>query len=127
MYMKITSILVAGIFILAACSNETKDAATTVKYSDLTSEGLKGKVTTIEESHYKTDSTGKMGELDSCCTDKWQYDDNGNYHHSTSQTSKGLLSSESTAERYDNGLWKGESTAKNGKTSSRMETQMNDK
>lgn len=123
--MKKILIIAAGVFILAACSNEEKTAGT-VKYSDLTAEGLKGEVSAIEETPYKADSTGKAGEMDSCCTDKWQYDDNGNYIGSTSKDSKGSLKSESVAERHPNGLWKGEKNTRDGKTT-RMETKIDDK
>ncbi len=125
MLMKKIVVIAAGVFILAACSNEEKTAGS-VKYSDLTSEGLKGKITAIEEAPYKTDSTGKAGEMDSCCTDKWQYDENGNYIGSTSKDSKGGLKSESVAERYPDGLWKGEKTTRDGKKTA-IETKIDDK
>jgi hypothetical protein len=123
--MKKILIIAASVFILAACSNEEKTAGT-VKYSDLTSEGLKGEVAAIEETPYKADSTGKAGEMDSCCTDKWQYDEHGNYIGATSKDSKGGLKSESVAERYPDGLWKGEKTTKDGKSTG-IETKIDDK
>jgi hypothetical protein len=125
--MRKISIIVAGLFILAACNNEEKVAGKTVKYSDWASEGLKGEVSSIEETPYKTDSTGKVGDMDSCCIDWWTYDDNGNYIKSTSKDSKGTVKEESVAERYDDGLWKGQKTTKGGKVSSSFETQVDDK
>lgn len=125
--MKKISIIVAGLFILAACNNGEKDAGTKVKYSDRTIEYLKGEVSAIEETPYKTDSTGKPGEMDSCCIDLWEYDANGNFIKSTSKDSKGTLKEESVAARYDDGLWKSQKTMKDGKVSSTFETQVDDK
>src|SRR5258706_8278208 len=64
--------------------------------------------------------------MDSCCTDKWQYDENGNYTGSTSKDSKGALKGESVAERYADGLWKGEKNARDGKKTG-IETKVDDK
>jgi len=36
-------------------------------YSDLVADNLNGDISAIEETPYKTDSSGKMGEMDSCC------------------------------------------------------------
>jgi hypothetical protein len=125
--MRKISIIAACLFILAACNNEEKVAGKTVKYVDWTIEGLKGEVATIEETPYKTDSTGKVGEMDSCCIDWWAYDDNGNYIKSTSKDSKGTVKEEVVAERYEDGLWKSQKTTKGGKTSGSFETQVDDK
>jgi hypothetical protein len=125
--MKKFLIIVAGLFILAACNNEEKVAESKVKYSDRIADGLKGDVSAVEEAPYKTDSTGKIGDMDSCCVDWWEYDANGNYIKSTSKDSKGTLKEESSAERYEDGLWKSQKTMKNGKTSSSMETSVDDK
>jgi hypothetical protein len=125
--MRKISIIVAGLFILAACNNEEKVAGTTVKYSDRTIEGLKGEVSAIEETPYKTDSTGKIGDVDSCCVDWWEYDENGNYIKSTSKDSKGTLKEEQAAVRYEDGLWKSQKTTKGGKVTGSFETQVDDK
>jgi hypothetical protein len=125
--MKKISIIVAGLFILAACNNGEKEAGTKVKYSDRTIEGLKGEVSAIEETPYKTDSAGKAGEMDSCCIEWWQYDKNGNFIKSVSKDSKGTVKNESTAERYENGMWKSQKSTKDGKPSGSFETQVDDK
>lgn len=124
--MKKILIIATGLFILAACNNEEKTAGK-VKYSDRTSDGLKGEVSAVEETPYQTDSAGKIGKMDSCCIVWWEYDTNGNYIRSTSKDSKGKLTEETTAERFDDGLWKSQETTKDGKISSRMETSVDDK
>ena len=123
--MKKISIIATSLIFLFACNSADKDAKKT-KYSDLISDGLKGEVASVEEAPYKVDSTGKPGEMDSCCTDKWQYDENGNYIGSTSKDSKGTLKSESVAQRYPDGLWKGEKTTRDGKSTG-IETKVDDK
>jgi hypothetical protein len=125
--MRKISIIVVGLFILVACNNEEKVAGSKVKYVDRSIEGLKGDVSAVEETPYKTDSTGKIGDMDSCCIEWWEYDENGNYIRSTSKDSKGTLKEETVAERYDDGLWKSQKTTKGGKTASRFETQVDDK
>jgi predicted small secreted protein len=125
--MKKISIVVAGLFILAACNNETKDAGSKIKYVDRTIDGLKGEVTAVEETPYKTDSSGKPGTMDSCCIDWWQYDENGNFIKAVSKDSKGTVKSETTAERYEDGLWKSQKTLKEGKPSGSFETKVDEK
>ena len=124
--MRKIAIIVSGMFILAACNDNEQEAGKKVKYSDHVSEGLKGDVAAIEETPYKADSTGKQGEMDSCCIDKWQYDENGNYIGYSSKDSKGTLKAEAVAQRHENGLWKGETTTRDGKTN-KIETKVDDK
>ena len=56
----------AGMFLLA-CNGSDDKAESKVKYRDLVNDNLKGDIQTIEETPYKADSTGKIGEMDSCC------------------------------------------------------------
>jgi hypothetical protein len=125
--MKKILIIVTGLFILAACNSGKKESGKKVKYRDLTTDGLKGEVSAIEETPYQTDSAGKIGNMDSCCIEWWEYDENGNFIRSTSKDKKGTLKNETVAERYDDGLWKGQKTTANGKTSFRIETRVDDK
>jgi hypothetical protein len=121
--MRKIPIILAGLFILSACNNEEKkEGESKVMISDLVAENLKGDVQAVEESPYKTDSTGKPGEMDSCCIDWWEY-----YIKSASKDSKGTVKEESTSERYPGGLWKNQKTMKGGKLSSSFETQLDDK
>ncbi len=121
--MKQFFIIAAGLLVLSACnSNKDKEADKKTMYSDLVAENLKGDIAAIEESPYKTDSTGKAGDMDSCCISVSEYDENGNNVKWTSKDSKGTVKEESVVTRYDNGKWKGQTNSKDGKTTSSFET-----
>jgi hypothetical protein len=125
--MKKWTFLFAGFFMLA-CNNEgNKSAGSKVTFSDLVAENLKGDISSIEETPYQTDSTGKIGAMDSCCIGTSQYDENGNVVKYTSKDSKGTLKEEGTITRYENGMWKGQKNMKDGKTNNSIETSMGDK
>ena len=121
--MKKISILPALFLVFTACndSGETKTDKKTM-YSDLVAENLKGDISAIEESPYKTDSTGKIGDMDSCCISVSEYDENGNNVKWISKDSKGIVKETGTVSRYENGKWKGQTTMKDGKTTSSFET-----
>ena len=113
---------------LSACNdNKEKEAEKKSMYSDLVAENLKGDISAIEESPYKTDSIGKMGAMDSCCISVSEYDENGNNVKWTSKDSKGNVKEGGTTTRYENGMWKGGTNTNDGKTTSSMETTMDDK
>jgi len=127
--MKRIVIIVAGLFFLAACNN-TNDKATVkkVKYSDLANDNLKGDIQSIEETAYKTDSAGKMGDMDSCCMDMTEYDENGNAVNFTSKDSKGTVKNASVFTRHENGLWTGSTdTKEGGKPTGSMTVTVDDK
>jgi len=94
--MKRIVMIMAGLFLLAACNNaDDKSAEKKVKYSDLANDKLKGDIETTEDTPYQVDSTGKIGAMDSCCIDVTQYDENGNAVKYTSKDSKGTVKNES--------------------------------
>ena len=116
-----------GLFLLAC--NSSEKAESKVKYSSLVSQNLKGDISSVEEMPYKTDSTGKIGEIDSCCTSITDYDENGNDTRSVSKDSKGNPSSESVITHHPNGFFKSvtnTNTAK-GKSTGGFETKIDDK
>jgi hypothetical protein len=126
--MKKFSILPALFLVFTACNNSGEEpTAKKEMYSDLVAEGLKGDISSYEEAPYKTDSTGKAGEMDSCCISVYDYDENGNNIKWTSKDSKGTVKEGSTVNRYENGMWKGGTNTKDGKTVNSMETTMDDK
>src|SRR6187397_1836762 len=102
--MKKFFIFMTGLFLLAC--NSSEKAESKVKYSSLVSQNLKGDISSVEETPYKTDSTGKIGEIDSCCTSITDYDENGNDTRSVSKDSKGNPSSESVITHHPNGFFK---------------------
>ncbi len=117
-----------ALVLFAACNNAGKEeTAAKMVASDLALEGLKGDISAIEESPYKTDSTGKPGDMDSCCISVWEYDNNGNNTKWTSKDSKGTVKETAENTRYPNGMWKGNISTKNGKNSGSFETGIDDK
>lgn len=104
---------IAALFILS-CKNG-KDETEVAKNSDWNTQNLKGHVKSYEETSYTPDSTGKIGAMDSCCMDEEQYDEKGYNNTWQSKDSKGNISSESVATRYDGGELKDISIAANGK------------
>lgn len=125
--MKKIFILMTGIFLLSCNSGEEKKTESEVKYSDLESQNLKGDISSVEETPYKTDSTGKIGEMDSCCVSVSDYDENGNSTKSVSKDSKGTLSSESVITHHANGLFKSVANTAKGKSTGGFETKIDDK
>ena len=124
--MKKFFIFLAGLFLLACSSNEKAESK--VKYSDLANDNLKGDIQAIEETPYKADSTGKMGEMDSCCITVSQFDENGNSVKYTSKDSKGTVKNESIYSRHESGLWTGsEDTKEGGKPTGSMKVTVDDK
>jgi hypothetical protein len=125
--MKKVLIIMAGMFVLACNSGEEKKAGNEVTFRDTDSENLKGDVSSVEESPYKTDSTGKIGEMDSCCVSITEYDENGNGIKQTSKDSKGTISSESVLTRHPNGKFKSISNTAKGKSTGGFEVKIDDK
>jgi len=125
--MKKFLILLAGLFVLACNNEKDKEAVKTVTHSDLVAENLKGDISAMEVSPYKTDSTGKIGDMDSCCINVTEYDENGNSLKSVRKDSKGAVSSESVTTRHANGLFKSISNTEKGKSTGGFDTKVDDK
>jgi len=125
--MQKISILLSMIFILAACNNSAENSSTKKVTSDLTSENLTGGISSYEDTPYKTDSTGKIGAMDSCCVSTSEYDENGNAVKNTSKESSGALKSETVITRHPNGLFKSATTTEKGKTTSSFDTKLDEK
>lgn len=115
-----------GIFLLSCNSSEDKKEESKVKYSALISQNLKGDISSVEETPYKTDSTGKIGEMDSCCITITEYDENGNETRSVSKDSKGNPSSESIFTHHPNGLFKSIASTAKGKSTGGFETKIDE-
>ena len=113
-----------GLFLLAC--NSSEKAESKVKYSSVVSQNLKGDISLVEETPYKTDSTGKIGEMDSCCVSLAEYDENGNDTKSVSKDSKGNPSSESVVTHHPNGLFKSVASTAKGKSTGGFETKIDD-
>ena len=127
--MKKFFVLIAGMMLFACTGSDDSKTASASKtaYRDLTSENLKGDISSYEETPYKTDSMGKIGEMDSCCATTTDYDENGNAIKSVSKDSKGTITNESVLARHPNGAFKSASDTKNGKSTGGFETTLDDK
>lgn len=116
----------AGLFFLA-CNNEKDKEASVVTWHDLESENLKGDISSYQETSYKVDSLGNMGEADSCCASVVDYDENGNGLKNVSTDKNGTNSDESIMTRHPNGLFKSMSNSKNGKSTGGFRVDIDDK
>lgn len=126
--MRNVLIIMAGLFVLACNNQEDKKAEKKVKYSDLVNERLNGNVQSVEETPYQVDSAGKIGNMDSCCIDLVEYDENGNAVKFTSKDSKGMVKNQSVYTRHETGLWIGSNdTKEDGKPSGSMKVGVDDK
>lgn len=121
---KISAILLAT-GLLTACQEHDKKVE--VKYHDLKLDQLNGDITAIQETPYKTDSTGKPGAPDSCCSVYMELDANGNYIRYTEKDNKDSIQSQTTNTHYPDGMFKGYVQTKKGKPASSLETMINDK
>ncbi len=124
--MKKVFIIMASIFLFACNNEKDKEATSNMLPSDLEQSELKGDISMIEETPYKVDSSGNIGEMDSCCISIEEYDENGNQMKFTSKTKDGVISNEGVMTHHPNGAWKGMTSSKDGKVMSSMETSMDE-
>lgn len=113
---KISFLLVASV--IGISCNESKQEAP--KNTDWLADNLSGKVEQTTDSTYKTDSTGKIGELDSCCVTSTKYDEKGYSSGYTSVDKAGTDNEEGTFTHDEKGLFTGQKFTKNGKTLSSL-------
>lgn len=114
------------LIIIFSCNSSTDEPGKSSVMSDLASEHLNGAITSYEETSYTPDSTGNIGEMDSCCVVTTHYNENGNAFKTVSKDSKGVEKEETTFERHPNGLWKSATTLKDGKSNTTFDTKMED-
>lgn len=103
-----------------SCSESKQE---TPKNTDLLADNLSGKVEQITDSTYKTDGTGKPGELDSCCVVSNKYDEKGYTSGYTSIDKAGTDKEEGTFTHDDKGLFTAQKFTKNGKQTSSLTVQ----
>jgi hypothetical protein len=89
--MKKLLLLMATGMIMFSCNDSAKETTTVAKNSDWTTQNLKGMVKSLEETSYTPDSTGKIGEMDSCCISTDQFDEKGYITSSSKKDSKGKV------------------------------------
>ena len=118
--MKKFSFVVVASLTVFSCG-ESKQAVP--KNSDWLADNLSGKVEQTTDSTYKADSTGKMGELDSCCVVSTKYDEKGYASGYTSTDVAGTDKQEGTFTHDEKGLFTGQKFTKNGKPLSSLAVQ----
>jgi hypothetical protein len=110
---KILLLLVTGLFALACINkNQTNEPP---KNSELIQQNYKGKVQRLEEVPYKVDSTGKIGEIDSCCIFVAELNEKGYTTRWYNKDKKGVISFLRNLNRFDNGQFKEWNDTINGK------------
>ncbi len=109
--------------IVFSCNESKKE---TPKNTDWLADNLAGRVEQTTDSTYKTDSTGKVGELDSCCVVSTKYDDKGYSSGYTSVDKAGTDHEEGTFTHDETGLFTGQKFTKNGKQTSSLTVENKD-
>ncbi len=115
--MKKFSFVFITILIALSC-NEKKEEA--LKNIDTIADNLKGKVEQTIDTDYKVDSSGKMGEQDSCCVVTTGYDEKGYINGYGSDNKSGTERTKEEYSHYDNGAMKSVNSTKNGKQLSKI-------
>ncbi len=113
---KFSFLLMVMVFVIS-CNESKKETA---KNTDWMADNLSGKVEQTTDSTFKADSTGKMGELDSCCVSSTKYDENGYSSGYTSVDKAGTDHEEGTFTHDEKGLFTGQKFTKNSKTTSSL-------
>ncbi len=99
------------LLILTAC-NDDHEVKPDMVPSDLTLEKMSGDIDSIEETPFSADSTGNIGEMDTCCFTIINFDSAGNRKIITKRKISGKIDEETFIERYINGMWKSSRTRK---------------
>jgi hypothetical protein len=115
--MKNSSFLLVAVAFVISCNDSKQE---TPKNADWLADNLSGKVEQTTDSVYKADSTGKMGDLDSCCVTSTKYDEKGYSSDYASVDKAGTNHEEATFTHDDNGLFIGQKFTKNGKQMSSL-------
>ncbi|HUZ57289.1 MAG TPA: hypothetical protein VMU83_00735 [Hanamia sp.] len=110
---KIIFLAVTGI-IAFSCNQKKQEYP---KNADVLADNLKGNVEQTVTTDYKVDSTGKIGEQDSCCVVTVKYDKKGYITKYSSINKVGTDSDEEAFTHFDNGAMKGIKISKNGNLS----------
>lgn len=109
--------------IVISC-NESKQEAP--KNTDWLADNLSGKVEQTTDSTFKADSTGTIGELDSCCVSSTKYDEKGYSSGYTAVDKAGTDHEEGAFTHDEKGLFTGQKFTKNGKETSSLKVENKD-
>ena len=106
---------------LVSCKNNNQQQ-TPAKNTDLVQQNLKGQVKQTTDTPYKTDSSGNMAALDSCCIETQELNDSGYVTKYYTKDNKGTTKTDQTLTHYTSGAFKEVTTMNDGKLSSRLVT-----
>ena len=121
--MKQFSFLLMAMVFVISCNESKKETA---KNTDWLADNLSGKVEQTTDSTFKADSTGKIGELDSCCVSSTNYDEKGYSSGYTSVDKAGTNHEEGAFTHDEMGLFTGQKFTKNGKIISSLTVENKD-
>ena len=106
-------IFLSAIIVVAFSCNQKK-AQEYAKNADVLADNLKGNVQQTVATDYKIDSSGKMGEQDSCCVFTTKYDEKGYITGYNSDDKSGKNKEVGTMSHDENGNMKDIKNTKNG-------------
>ena len=109
-----------AVLFLISCNEKKQEVS---KNADVLVDNLKGKVEQTTETDYKVDSSGKMGEQDSCCIVNAKYDEKGYILSYSSEDKNGANKESEVFTHNDNGTMKSIKNTKNGKPVSSISIQ----
>lgn len=109
--MKRIIFLSAVIAVSFSCNQKKQEYA---KNADVRADNLNGNVQQTVSTDYKVDSSGKMGEQDSCCVVTSKYDEKGYITEYGNDDKFGANKEVETFTHYDNGAMKDLKDTKNG-------------
>ena len=109
--MKKVIFLFVVILISFSCNQNKKELP---KNADTLADNLNGPVKETVATDYKVDSSGNIGQQDSCCVVTTKYDEKGYITDFESDDKSGENKQEETFNHYDNGAMKDLKNSKNG-------------
>src|SRR5690242_8766697 len=106
---------VAIVLVFFACNQKPKQYA---KNADVLADNLNGHVQQTVSTDYKVDSSGNIGDRDSCCIVTAKYDEKGYITEFDTDDKAGENKQKETFQHDDNGAMKDLKNTKNGKVES---------
>lgn len=110
--MKKIIFLSAVLAVSFSCNQKGQEYA---KNADVRADNLNGNVQQVISTDYKVDSSGKMGDQDSCCISTAKYDEKGYLSEYDNDDKSGENKEIASYSHYDNGAMKDVKDEKNGK------------
>lgn len=122
--MKKILLLFMVIATASSCQEQKQERS---KNAELVQDNLQGNVNGIVETDYKVDSTGQIGDQDSCCVVSFAYDPKGYLTEFGREDKAGTEKAKESYVHYENGAMKDIRNSKNGKPDSRIAIDIDDK